>query len=217
MALTIDDIKAVAKDGADLSAIEAGLSGMGNPLESVTDKDGAWSLIKETPILMQTFDKVIGERLVDNKQKLMDTEVKDLIKAREEELRRELNPKETEAQKIAREFEEYKKQQENKENLNVLRDSLAEKAKELEFDSQKARDYSVYGDKAVEKLEADVAWFNSQVQARVDAITKGKYTGNTPQKPQIDPKTIDQKIMEARANGNSGEALRLQMLKDKQQ
>lgn len=185
MALTIDDIKAVAKDGADLSAIEAGLGEMGNPLESVKDKDGAWNLIKETPILMQTFDKVIGERLVDNKAKLMDGEVKELMKAREEELRRELNPKETEAQKIAREFEEYKKQQDEKESLNVLRDALAEKAKELSFDSQKAREYAVYGEKALDKLEADAVWFHEQIQAGVDAVAKEKFGSGKPPKVSV--------------------------------
>ncbi len=212
----IDDIKAIAKDGADLTAIESGLSGL-NPLDGLQDKESAWELIKSNKMLLSTFDQKQGERARTVEENLMNGKVQDIIKAREEEIRRELNPKESEAAKVAREFEEYKAQVAAKEAKTQLMDELSSKAKELSFDPIKARDYSVYGDKAVEKLKADSEWFNNAVNAKVDAIIKEKYGNSQPPKtPEVSLADIDERIREARANGKTAEALRLQRLKDKQ-
>lgn len=212
-----DDIKAVAKDGADLSAIEKGLEGM-NPLGGVTDKDTAWDFIKTNPLMLSAFDKEQGKRAKTVEENLMSGKVQELIKAREEEIRKELNPEETPEQKRIRELEDKLSAGEAKELTLALKDALSEKAKELEFDPLKARDYAIYGEKATEKLEADSAWMKAEIKAQVDAQVKEKFSGNRqPKKPNIEPATLDEKIREARARGDSAGALRLQLIKDQQQ
>lgn len=213
-----EDIAAIAKEGADLTGIEGQLKNYVNLAE--LPKEQVWDTIKAHPSLMSVFDSEVSKRVntgVENfRNDKMPEYVSKAVKEREEALRKELAPEETPEQKRIRELEEKIEASERDKSVNTLKDELAAKGKELDFDSEKARDYYVYGENAMAKLESDAAWFKEEINKRLDPKIKEKYKSGPPKRSEIDPADIDTKIKEARASGNTDLALKLQMIKDRQ-
>lgn len=172
-------IEPLVKEGADLTPVKEALGTM-DPLAKVTDKDSAWGFIKSNDLLLSVLDQKTTERIKDAKGRWTETDLTEALKAREAEIRAEINPKETPEQKQLRELKAQLDQRDAKEALRALQDSLSEKAKELNFDPMKARDYAVYGESAVEKLTADAEWFNTTVEEKVNALAKEKYSSTVP-------------------------------------
>lgn len=211
-------IAAIAKEGADLTGIEGQLKNYVNLAE--LPKEQVWDTIKAHPSLMSVFDSEVSKRVntgVENfRNDKMPDYISQAVREKEEALRKELAPEETPEQKRIRELEEKILAAENEKGITALQNDLAAKAKELGFDSEKARDYAVYGENAMAKLESDAAWFAEEINKRLDSEIKNKYKSGPPKRSEIDPADIDTKIKEARAAGNNDLALKLQMIKDRQ-
>lgn len=208
-----DDLKAVVKDGADITGILAQVEGM-NPLNGLKTKEDAFELIKNSPLLISAHDAAVGRSVENGVENFKNGKMKDLLKAREEEIRKELLPQETEAAKVAREFNEYKQSVEVEKAMSELKDKLSEKAKELNFpDPLLIRDFAGLGENAEAFAEKYIGLFDKMVTDRVSEEVKGKYAQKQPNQSKITPADIDTRIREARAAGRSEEALKLQMLK----
>jgi hypothetical protein len=211
----IDDIKAVAKEDADLSGIESQIGGYINSNDVTTDN--FIEIAKKHPKLLSAFDSQVSKRVESGVNNFKEKDMVSLLKSREEEIRAEINPKETPEQKKVRELTDKITAMESKEKLSMLQSELSLKAKELGFDTIKAKDYAIYGDRAMDRLEADAEWFKSELETRLSSEIKEKYSKTVPKSRVLDPADIDTKIKEARASGNAGLALRLQMQKEASQ
>jgi len=210
-----EDIESVAKEGTDLTGIKGQLEGLKNPLTGLETKEAAWELIKSNKLMLSAFDSEQNKRGETTLENFRNGKMKTEWADKEKALRLELNPQEDKATKVAREFEEYKQGVQKEKDLSTLKGTLEEKAKELSFDPLKARDYAVYGDKAIEKLESDAEWFKTELESRLSTELKDKYKGNQqPRDKKIPPADLDTKIREAREKGDSALALRLQLMKN---
>lgn len=209
-----DDIKAVAKEGADLTGVLGQIKEL-NPLNGLT-KENAFDFIKDNQVLLSTFDSQVSKSVESGVENFKSKGMLDILKEKEEALRAEFNPQETPEQKKIRELESRLEASDSEKALAKLQDDLSLKAKELEFDPIDARDFAIYGDKAVEMLEKYAARENERLNERLNKEIKTKYNGNPPKKTSIPPADIDTRIKEARETGNNELALRLQMLKSTQ-
>lgn len=203
-------IKESVKDGVDMDQIKQAAEAL-NPLNTVKSKEDAWTFIKGNEILLSTLDQKVNDRVTTAKENLMSGEVKTLLKAREDEIRAELNPKETDEQKALRDLQNKLSERDKKDALRDLQDTLSTKAKELNFDPMRARDFAVFGADAESKLQEYAEFINSTVEEKVNSQVKERFTSPAPSQTKIEPKDLQQKIMEARASGNTSEALKLQI------
>lgn len=210
-----EDIESVAKEGTDLTGIKGQLEGLSNPLTGLETKEAAWELIKSNKLMLSAFDSEQNKRGETTLENFRNGKMKTEWAEKEAALRLKLNPEESKADKVTREFAEYKEGIAKENAVSKLKTDLEAKAKELEFDPIKARDYSVYGDKAIEKLESDAAWFKEALESRLSSELKDKYKGNQqPRDKKIPPADLDKQIIEARKAGQFDKALRLQMMKN---
>lgn len=212
----IEQIKAISKEGADLSGIESALTGL-NPLTSIKDKDAAWGFIKSNDILRSTLDQKVTERVKTAEGNIMNGKFQEAMKAREAEIRAEVNPEETDAQKLAREFKEYKAGVEREKSDIKLKDELSRKAEEIKFSPSLAKELSALGEKADPIMDSFMEWHKAELDSALDGKASEQYGKvEAPKAKAVLPKNIDQKILEARKAGNGPLALRLQMQKDSQ-
>ena len=212
----IEQIKSIAKDGADVTEIEQALSKL-NPLSGLTTKEEAWNLVKNNPLLLSTYDQKQNERAKTIEENLWNGKFADELKNREDNLRKGLNPQETESDKKLREMSNKLESMEREKSTSELRSQLSEKAEELGYSIAKAQELVVYGEKAMEKLESDASWFNQELDTRISSKMKEKYpSGQAPRNKPPMPADLDSKIMEARAAGNTQLAMRLQLAKRQQ-
>ncbi len=213
----IDDIKAVAKEGADLQGIEGQISGL-NPLSALQTKEEGFELIKSNPFLMSAFDSEMSKGVNTGVDNFKAKGMLEIIKAKEEAIRAEINPKETPEQKEIRELKDRLNSSDKEKALNTLQDELSIKAKEIGFDPILAREYSVYGDieTASAGMESMENYIQSRIKTELEAKLKGQYTKGQPQTSTALPADIDTRIMEARAAGQTDRAIKLQMVKDQQ-
>ena len=210
-----DDIKSVAREDADLTGVLGQLEGL-NPLNGLT-KETAFDFIKQNQVLLSAFDSEVSKSVNTGVENFKNKGMIEIMKEREAELRQELNPEESEASKVAREFNEFKSTVQAKEELNALKDLLSNKATELGYDPIDAREFSVYGgEKALMMLEKFAARENERVNTRLNNEIKEKFNMGQPKTSPILPADIDQKIKEARGRGDHEAALKLQMIKDTQ-
>lgn len=212
----IEQIKAISKEGADLSGIESALTGL-NPLTSIKDKDAAWGFIKSNDILLSTLDQKVTERVKTAEENIMNGKFQEAMKAREAELRAELVPNETPEQKRIRELEDNLSSRDKRDLEIALKDELSSIAEEAKVNSSLARKLSPLGDQAKEVLGLVIEWHKSELASALDGKASEQYGKvEAPKAKAVLPKNIDQKILEARKAGNGPLALRLQMQKDSQ-
>jgi hypothetical protein len=183
----IEDIKAIAKDGADLSGIEGQIAGL-NPLTGLTDKAAAWELIKGTPLLLSAHDARTVDSVKTGVDSFKEKGMVELWKEKELAIRAEVNPKETDDQKEIRELKERLNESDKKGALTTLQDKLQLKAKELGFDPIRAKDFAIYGeDDAMSRLEAYATAETEAVNTRLSTELKDKYNLQTPDTNQQTP------------------------------
>lgn len=206
-----DDIKAVAKEGADISGI-LGQIKESNPLNGLS-KENAFDFIKSNQVLLSAFDSEVSKSVNTGVDNFKAKGMQEIIKEREEAIRAEINPKETPEQKRIRELEARIESSDKEKALAKLQDELSSKAKDLEFDPIKARDFALYGENAMSKLEEYASWQSEIVTNRLNSEVKTKFKGNQPKAGSLPPADLDTRIKEARESGNTDLALRLQMLK----
>lgn len=183
-------IEGIAKEGADLTAIKEGLSGLNvNPLDTVIDKETALKFIRDNPFLNSAYDSGISKGVDSYKTRFSQEELPSLISAERQKIISELNPEETAAEKVAREFAEYKQAQEAKEKQGALEKELIStfdkiKAVDNGFKAEDLQHFVTMGDKGVEqfvKLNERIAEIT---KSKVEDALKGKYTVETPKKTQ---------------------------------
>ena len=211
----IDDIKSVAKEDADLSKIEGQLGSYINSAELT--KDNFIEVAKKHPNMLSAYDSLVSKSVESGVNNFKEKGMVDILKEKEEAIRAEISPKETPEQKKVRELTEKISAMEQKEQLAQLQDNLSAKAKELEFDPIKARDFAVWGENAIGKLEEYASWQNETLSERLNSEIKNKYKTVPPKSTSLPPADIDTRIKEARASGNTNLALKLQMLKNAKQ
>ena len=182
-----------------------------NPFEGLQG-DAVWEEVKKYPNIMSALDSRVSSSVNNGVENFKSKGMQEILKAEKEALRKELNPTETPEQIRIRELEEKLSNSEKQSMLSKLQDELSLKAQELDFNTIKAKDYAIWGDKALEKLEADAEWFKTELNNRLSTEIKNKYNKSSP-KSSLPIANIDTRIKEARAAGNSDLALRLQMLK----
>jgi hypothetical protein len=181
----MEAIKGVAQEGADISAIELGLTGL-NPLSGVSDKDQAMQLIKDNPYLNSAYDSGISKGVESYKERFNKEKLPELISAERQKLISEFNPEETEAQKVAREFAEYKQAQETKEHKATLRTELITtfdkiKAVDNGFKAEDLQYFVDMGDKGVEQFVKMNERIGQITKSKIELALKGKYTTEQPQ------------------------------------
>jgi len=209
-----DDIKSIAKDGADLTGVMGQIEGL-NPLNGLT-KETAFDFIKSNQMLISAFDSEVSKSVNSGVENFKAKGMQEILKEKEAAIRAEINPKETPEQKEIRELKEWKNQSLNDQKMSALKDELSLKAKELDFDTIKAKDFAVWGEDAISKLEEYAEWQNETLNTRLSSKIKDKYNTVQPKVTDLAPADIDTRIKEARASGNNDLALKLQMLKDRQ-
>jgi hypothetical protein len=177
--MLIDDIRAIAKDGADLTTIEGQIEKM-NPISGLQTKEEAWELIKSNPFMLSAFDSEQSKRAEKVIENFRNGKMQEEIKQRELEVRKEFNPEETDEQRELREIREQMKQMSQEKQMSILQDELSNKAKDMGFDPLMAREFAAYGDKAMNQLERFAEWQNKVIEDRLSTELKGKFTQTTP-------------------------------------
>ncbi len=207
-----EDISAIAREDADLTGVLGQIKDL-NPITGLT-KETAFDFIKENQILISAFDSEVSKSVNTGVENFKAKGMQDVLKEREAELRLELNPEESEASKVAREFNDFKSTVQAKEELAALKDLLSTRAKELSFDPIDAREFSAFGENAMPMLEKFAKRENERLTDRLSSQIKEKFSMDQPKGAQTPIADIDTKIKEARAAGNSELALKLQMRKN---
>lgn len=177
--MLIDDIKAIAKDGADLSAIEGQIAKL-NPLSGLQSKEEAWEVIKSNPYMLSAFDSEQSKRAEKVLDNFRNGKMKEEMSEVEKRIRAELNPEESDADKQLREVREQLKAMQQEKELSLLQDQLSNKAKEMGFDPIRARSFAVYGEKAFDTLEDFAKWQNGIIEERLSSELKGNFTQRQP-------------------------------------
>ncbi len=183
----LDAIKVIASEGADLSAIETGLTGLvKDPLGGINDKESATAFIRNNPFLNSAYDSGISKGVESYKTRFTSDELPDLISSERQKIISELNPEESAADKVARDFKEYKEAQEAKEKTGLLKNELIStfdkiKASDNGFKAEDLQHFVNMGEKGVEqfvKLNERIAEIT---KIKIEEALKGKYTGAEPQ------------------------------------
>lgn len=183
-------IKANIKDGVDISQAETLAKGL-NPLSGVDSIEKAAEFIKKTDVLQRAFDSLQSKAAAAHDEKFRAEKLPLLLKEHEEKIRKELNPEETEEQKMIREQQERIKALEAKDQRTALESQLREKAKEIGYIGSPER-FAIYGEDAIKQLESEAARIKTAIDERVSSDIKKLYGDvKPPQTNQTDPsKTI---------------------------
>ncbi len=170
-----ENLSAFIKDDINMDELEGALKGYIKPGE--LSKDDFKGIITNNKDFESLFDSEVNIRRDKGVDNFMDNKLPDILKEKEAAIRAEVNPKESEAAKVSREFNEYKTEVKRKEDLAILKDVLSSRSKELDgdFDTEIARDIAgIGGDEAlIQKL---IAWKNRLLEPSL----KGQYTKKSP-------------------------------------
>ena len=198
-------------DVAEVEKLEEGL----DPLKNLTDVDKALDFINRNDILSRALSKDRTQSIEKHDNKFMTEKFPDLLKAEKEKILQELNPTETPEQKRIRELEEKIKAGDEASKMSALKIALQEKAAEIGYTGDLEL-FMSQGDKAIETLESFHAKNTEYLTAEKEKLQKELYGKGAPKRSAEVPKDIDEQILDARSKGDSGLALKLQMIKNKQ-
>jgi len=180
-------IKSIASEGADLTAITDGLTAYGvKPIDSVIDKETAVKFMRDNPFLNSAYDSGISKGVESYKTRFTTDELPTMISAERQKIISELNPEETKADKVAREFEEYKLKQESIAKTGLLEKELIStfdkiKAVDNGFKAEDLQHFVNMGEKGVEqfvKLNERIAEIT---KTKIELALKGKYNTGDPE------------------------------------
>lgn len=166
------------KDGANLAEIEELISG--DSLDAIDNKDKALDVLYQNRLLKAAFDSEISKKIENHDNRFKEEKLPTLLEEAREALRRELNPKETEEQKANRELREMVAKLQAKDKRAELERSLMAKAKELNYDPERAAKLAILGDDA-EGFMADEAAFHAKaLESQREKLVNGALGGNQP-------------------------------------
>jgi len=205
-------VKSYAKEDADFSGLSEQIGSYTNLSELTAGN--IIETLKKVPHAISAYDSVNRSSVETGVNNFKSGKMLAEWKEKEAGIRAEINPKETAEQKEIRELKEWKHESINSQKLSDLKDELSVKAKELEFDPIKARDFAIHGENAIGKLEEYAGWMNETITTRLSNKIKDQYSPIKPKTSSVKIEDIDSQIMEARKSGNSDLALKLQMLKN---
>ncbi len=183
-------ISKIAAEGADLTAIEESMKGyVKDPLASIDDKDKATEFIRSNPYLNSAYDSGISKGVEANRVKLEADNATALelkISEARQKIIAELNPEETKADKLEREFNDYKAGIEAEKKRGALEKELIStfdkiKASDLGFRAEDVAVFADMGEKGVEQFVKLNDRLSEIVKSRVDEAVKGKYVVDTPE------------------------------------
>ncbi len=174
----LEAIKSIASEGADLTAIETGLTAFGvKPIDSVLDRETALDFIKNNAHLQSALDSRISSGVDTYKKRFNDEELPALKSSLTQELLKELNPEMTEVQKLEQVVEQMKKETLEKEKKTLLRGELQKtydtlKAGDMGFKVEDLALYAEMGDSGIENF--------AKMHTRFSEILKIKFFGLSP-------------------------------------
>ncbi|MCP4989060.1 MAG: hypothetical protein GY928_24280 [Colwellia sp.] len=180
-------IKGIASEGADLSAIETGLNGLTkDPMSGINDKESATAFIRSNPFLNSAYDSGISKGVDSYKTKFTANELPDLMSSERQKIIAELNPEETKADKVAREFAEYKASQEAIAATGKLEKELITtfdtiKASENGWKAEDMQNFVNMGEKGVEQFVKFNDRVSEIIKVKIEEALKGKYIGSEPE------------------------------------
>lgn len=147
-------VESYAGEGADFSKLDEQLGAYTN-LSELT-KDNFIETLKKVPNAISAYDSVNRSSIETGITNFKTGKMLDEWKEKETTLRAELNPKETASDKRIRELEDKISNSEKLQLMNLMKDQLSVKAKEMEFDSEIARKLAPLGDEIAESLMKDI-------------------------------------------------------------
>lgn len=189
----IEAITKIVPEGTDITSVKELIAeATRNPLDSIVDRESAEKFIRDNSALNSFYDSGISKAIESHKSKFEKEKLPEIRTNIRQELLKELRPEETEAQKLAREFEEYKQGQQQKEALSALRTELVKsfdtlKAHEVGFSVSDLDNYVGMGENAIEVFAKNVERFKAIKTAAVEEALKDKYKATPPEagdKPQ---------------------------------
>ncbi len=183
----LDVIKTVTSEGADLTAVTEAFKGyVKDPLSGIADKESAVKFIRDNPFLNSAYDSGISKGVESYKTRFTTDELPNMISLERQKIIAELNPEESAADKVAREFADYKAEQDAKEKTGLLKNELIStfdkiKAVDNGFKAEDLQHFVNMGEKGVEqfvKLNERIAEIT---KLKIEEALKGKYTGSDPE------------------------------------
>jgi hypothetical protein len=179
-------IKANLKEGAKVAEVETLVKEIVE-LKSIDTKEKALELMGKDGVFKSALDSETSTR-IENHDK---TKLPELEKSIRVKIEAELNPDLTDDQKRIKVLETEAAANKSRDEVATVKAGLRTKATELKFDPVRAEGYHVYGDKALEMLEADSKYFADSITNGVNLEIKTRF-GNTPPKQSVntDPAKI---------------------------
>ena len=207
-------IKANAKEGANVAEAEEMIE-KSNPIKNVATKEDALSFIAQNTVFQSALDSETSKRVDNALEKFKSDKLPTMLKEETEKVRAELNPKETEADKRIRELEDKIKKAEKKEAMQNHKAALRAKAKELAeaekvpYDPMRAEMFSAFGEDAESMLAKDINYIKTTVESQLSGKLKQQFSTATPTGGTVDPATLDQRIADAKKDGDLNTATKL--------
>jgi len=184
--MLLDWIKQNVRDGADIREAENLLKDL-DPLKNIKSQEDALRFIDRNTVFKSALDAETSRRVERHDDRFKSEKLPELVKAEREKIMKEINPDLTPEQKRIAELEQRLQQNDREKAEQSLKASLRQKASELNYDPIRAEQLFVYGDKAVEKLQSEVDYFQSAIDKALEKKLKGQYSPKEPKRTIEDP------------------------------
>lgn len=166
------------QDGANLAEIEELIAG--DSIDGIDNKDKALELLYNNRLLKAAFDSEISKKIENHDSRFKEEKLPSMLDEAREALRRELNPKETDEQKEIREMRDQLKELKAKEQRANLERTLISKAKELNYDPERAAKLAILGEDAEKFMQDEAAFHNKALEAQKEQLVNGALAGKPP-------------------------------------
>jgi len=197
LSVLLDWMRTNAKEGANLAEFEELLSG--NTIDGIDSKEKALKLLYEQKLLKAAFDSEISKKIANHDDRFREEKLPSLLDAEREKLRAELNPTETPEQQEMRELRLQMQKITAERDMATLRDKLRVKAKELNYDPDRAAKLAIIGDfdQASQMMTDQAEYLQTTLDAERTKFVNEKLGGDPPK----GGKTVDSSLT-AEAIGN---------------
>ena len=165
-------------DGANLAEFEELIAG--DSIDAIDSKEKALDLIYNQRLLKAAFDSEISKKVESHDNRFKEEKLPSLLEEAREALRRELNPAETEDQKANRELREMVASLQAKDKRAELERSLMAKAKELNYDPERAAKLAILGEDAEKFMSEEADFHNKALETQRQALVNGTLGGKPP-------------------------------------
>jgi len=180
LSVLLDWMRTNAKEGANLAEFEELLSG--NTIDGIDSKEKALKLLYEQKLLKAAFDSEISKKIANHDDRFREEKLPSLLDAEREKLRAELNPTETPEQQEMRELRLQMQKITAERDMATLRDKLRVKAKELNYDPDRAAKLAIIGDfdQASQMMTDQAEYLQTTLDAERTKFVNEKLGGDPP-------------------------------------